>query len=65
MNSRTILLIEDEADIAVLARFALEGAGYDVLTTDNGTSGLEILRGDPSIQLIILDLMLPGINGYE
>jgi len=65
LNSRRILLIEDEADIAVLARFALEDAGYDVQATDNGTSGLEILRGDPSIGLVILDLMLPGMNGYE
>jgi two-component system phosphate regulon response regulator PhoB len=62
---RTILLIEDERDIALLVRFTLENAGYRVLQAVTGSEGLQIAERESDIGLIILDIMMPGMDGYE
>ncbi len=59
-----ILLIEDARDLAEVVRRELEGAGYDILMAGDGKTGLDLaLRFRPD--LIILDWMLPGIDGLE
>ncbi len=59
-----ILIIEDEANIAQVLRLYLEQAAYEVLTAGDGVSGLELhAREHPD--LIILDLMLPALDGME
>lgn len=59
-----ILIIEDEANIAQVLRLYLEQAGYNVLTAGDGVGGLELhAREHPD--LIILDLMLPTLDGME
>lgn len=59
-----ILIIEDEGSIADLEKDYLERAGYQVLVENDGTAGLEkALHED--CDLIVLDLMLPGIDGFE
>lgn len=59
-----VLLIEDEEAIAQVVRKGLERAGYAVTVAADGDSGLErALEGGWS--LILLDLMLPGIDGLE
>jgi phosphate regulon transcriptional regulator PhoB len=60
----TILIVEDEADIAELVKYHLEKEGFAARTVGNGTQALElIVRDHPD--LIILDLMLPGKDGLE
>jgi two-component system response regulator ResD len=59
-----ILVIEDEASIIQLVRLYLEEAGYTVIAAHNGIAGLEAHATAPP-DLIILDLMLPGLDGYE
>jgi CheY-like chemotaxis protein len=61
---KTILVIDDEKDLAELISFNLAKEGYRVITALDGTSGLESARSHIP-DLIILDLMLPGINGIE
>lgn len=59
-----ILIIEDEIAIAELEKDYLELAGFQVTMINDGTKGLlEALDGD--YQLVILDLMLPGLDGFE
>lgn len=59
-----ILLIEDEPDLLELLRYNLEREGYTVRAVTTGEEGLKQVRADvPS--LILLDLMLPGMNGLE
>jgi two-component system, OmpR family, phosphate regulon response regulator PhoB len=59
-----VLIIEDEVDIANLIMFNLQRAGYDVLKAHDGIAGTEIaIRERPD--LIVLDLMLPGRDGYS
>ena len=61
---RKILVIEDDPDISDLVSLHLRDLGYLVEVTMDGDSGLQrALSGD--FQLIILDLMLPGVNGLE
>ena len=58
-----ILIVEDERDIADLVGFNLERAGYEVLKAHDGITGTELaIRERPD--LVILDLMLPGKDGY-
>jgi two-component system, OmpR family, response regulator ResD len=59
-----ILVIEDEANIAQILRLYLEQAGYTVLTAGDGVAGIELhAREHPD--LVILDLMLPALDGME
>lgn len=61
---KTILVIEDEKDILDLEKYNLEQAGFKVLTAVNGLEGLNLAQTqDPD--LIVLDLMLPGLDGKE
>jgi DNA-binding response OmpR family regulator len=58
-----ILLIEDNRDYAATIRLNLEREGHDVVVAATGTAGIEAaLGGRPD--LIVLDLMLPGLNGF-
>ena len=62
--SRTILLIEDEPGIRMAVKDELEFEGFQVRFAEDGLAGLDsILRNPPD--LIVLDLMLPGKNGFE
>jgi two-component system phosphate regulon response regulator PhoB len=61
---KTVLVIEDERDLVELISFNLEKEGYRVMTALDGTMGLETARSHAP-DLIILDLMLPGLTGIE
>ncbi|WP_035615248.1 response regulator transcription factor [Haloferula sp. BvORR071] len=58
-----ILIVEDERDIADLVGFNLERAGYSVLKAHDGITGAELAVHERP-DLVILDLMLPGKDGY-
>ena len=66
MNKKayTILIIEDEPDISELIEYNLTQSGYIIIVSDNGEKGIEITRKHLP-DLILLDLMLPGINGID
>lgn len=59
-----ILLVEDDISIAELIRDYLEIDGFSVEHAENGNSGLELALNE-SFNLILLDVMLPGINGFD
>ena len=60
-----ILVVEDNRDTSVLLRELLEGEGYQVESETTGEAALAALERTPDIDLIVLDLMLPGMSGYE
>ena len=62
---RNILLIEDDVDIRTILKDALEWEGYCVYTASNGQEGIDILPEIPAPGLILLDLMMPVMNGWE
>ena len=60
-----LLIVEDESHIASGLRYNLEADGHDVTLKDNGEAALEEIGADPSrIDLVVLDVMLPGIDGF-
>jgi DNA-binding response OmpR family regulator len=59
-----VLIIEDEPNIASFAKMYLEAAGYRVTVAHRGDEGLEAAQRDRPT-LVVLDLMLPGMDGYE
>ena len=63
-SKKRILIIEDEPDIQELLSFNLVNNGYKVYTASNGEKGLDVARKEHP-DLILLDLMLPGINGLD
>jgi two-component system alkaline phosphatase synthesis response regulator PhoP len=64
MATRTILVVDDEPGIVTIARDYLDRAGFRVITTGDGTSALRLARSErPS--LLVLDLMLPGMDGLD
>ena len=64
MNHETILLVEDERDIQDLLKFHLEREHLSVIAADTGEEALRGLKAHKP-DLILLDLMLPGIDGLE
>ena len=59
-----ILIIEDEVSIADLERDYLELSGFEVEIENDGTKGLERAVNE-EFSLLILDLMLPGVSGFD
>ncbi len=64
MSQKKILVVDDEVDLVETLRFPLEMEGYEVLVSYNGEDGLNKARSE-SPDLIILDLMLPKLDGYK
>jgi two-component system phosphate regulon response regulator PhoB len=64
MNKQTILVVDDEEDILELVKYNLSREGYDIQTALTGEDTLKRAETMP-IDLIVLDLMLPGIDGLE
>lgn len=64
MAEKKILIVDDEEHIRELLKFNLEKNGYTVYMAVNGLEGLSLAR-EKQVDLILLDLMLPGIDGFE
>ena len=64
MNKKKILLVDDERDMVYAVKMQLEADGFRVLTAPDGQEGLDKARKEKP-DLIILDLMLPKIDGYK
>jgi DNA-binding response OmpR family regulator len=62
---RTILVIDDEPYIGRIIQIKLEGTRYAVDVCQSGGAALERLRRDDQVDLILLDIMMPGMNGFE
>lgn len=61
---RTILVVEDDTGIRIILEDALTGQGYAVVTAENGMKGLQLAR-ELKPDLVILDVMLPLLDGFE
>ncbi|HQP91654.1 MAG TPA: response regulator [Candidatus Omnitrophota bacterium] len=61
---RKVLVIDDEPDIREIVRIYLNDEGFDVIEAENGHDGI-IKAQELKPDLIVLDIMMPGINGFE
>ena len=64
MNKKRILVVDDEEDMRYAVKMQFEANGYEVLTAKDGQEGLTLARKEMP-DLIILDLMLPKLDGYQ
>jgi CheY-like chemotaxis protein len=63
--SKSILLIEDDTDVREVLSLLLSDQGYDVACAEDGQEALTYLHAGLKPSIILLDLMMPGMNGYE
>ncbi len=65
-EKKTILVVDDEPDIVNLTQKFLELEDYDTITCNNGKEALKIVEEKyPDVVLILLDVMMPGLSGWE
>ena len=64
MNTINILLVDDEENIRNLLGAYLKKEGYNIFHSENGVKALEVLNREP-IQLVVLDIMMPVMDGFE
>ena len=64
-ESRHVLIVEDDADLLETFLLVLEGAGHVATGAGNGQEALDKLRGGLRPDLILLDLMMPVMNGWQ
>jgi len=62
-KARTILLVDDDPDVREFLEFSLEDAGYVVRAAANADEAMRALSGDPAIDLLITDVVMPGETG--
>ena len=65
VSKSNILVIDDDSALRELVDEFLTLQGYNVTLADNGFSGLDIILKDYSLNLVVLDLLMPGMNGVE
>jgi CheY-like chemotaxis protein len=64
-SSAGILVVEDETMLLLVIGETLREAGFEVWEASDGEAALEILNGQPGIELLITDIKMPGMNGYQ
>ena len=60
-----ILVVDDEPDIRQLLKIVLEKDGYAVIEAENGEQAVELVKSTPSLSLVIMDIMMPKIDGVS
>jgi CheY-like chemotaxis protein len=63
--SHRVLVVEDEPENRLFIGLMLRTEGYDVLEAEDGQSALELLARERLPELILLDVMMPGLNGWQ
>ena len=65
MAKKRILIVEDEMGVLKVTKLRLEHEGYDVITATDGQEALQRVVSEFPIHLVLLDIMLPRLNGYD
>ena len=60
-----MLVVDDEPHIGRIIQLQLESGPYEVDLVSNGTAALEKIRSEEALDLILLDIMLPGMSGLD
>ena len=64
MGNKSILVIDDDQSVLSLLKAFLEPEGFDVITAADGVSGMKLLK-ESKVGLVLLDVMMPGLDGYQ
>src|SRR6185312_15249171 len=64
-RGKKVLIVDDDVRNVFALTSALEANGMDVVFAENGRSGIETLRKNPDVDLVLMDIMMPEMDGYE
>jgi CheY-like chemotaxis protein len=64
-RGKRVLIVDDDVRNVFALTSALEGLGMDVLFAENGRDAIEVLESDPGFDLVLMDMMMPEMDGYE
>ena len=65
MEQRKVLIVDDEPDIRDILNLLLSSNGYKVFSAADGENAIRIFKEEPTIDLIILDIMMPREDGVQ
>jgi CheY-like chemotaxis protein len=65
LSGRKVLIVDDDIRNIFALSGALEHYGITVLNAENGPDGVEILKGNPQIDAVLMDIMMPEVDGYD
>lgn len=65
MGDRKILIVDDDSRNIFALSAVLKAKGYKCTSATGGQEGLDILEGDKEIAVVLMDMMMPGMDGYE
>ena len=65
LSPQLVLIVEDESDIRYTLQVFLESEGYSVLTAENGSDALALLKNARTPHVILLDMKMPVMNGWQ
>jgi hypothetical protein len=65
LAGRTVLLVDDDARNIFALSSILERRGMKVLTATNGAEAVSAVESDPDVAIVLMDIMMPGMDGYE
>ena len=64
-TEETIMIVEDNEDVAYLLKFMLEREGFIVLSAEDGRQATALIVGEEPPDLVLLDIMIPFVNGFQ
>lgn len=65
MEQQTILIIDDDARNIFALKLVLQSKGYSCITATQAEEGIRLLKENNSIAIVLMDMMMPGIDGYQ
>ncbi|MEL7185771.1 MAG: response regulator transcription factor [Pseudomonadota bacterium] len=65
LKTHRVLVVEDNEHVAYMLDFMLQRAGYDVIAVGNGRDAQAAIENIEPVDVVLLDLMLPYVSGYQ
>jgi CheY-like chemotaxis protein len=65
LNEKTVMIVDDDMRNVFALSSVLEGKGMQVLVAEHGKEALEMLEQHPEIQIVLMDIMMPEMDGYD
>jgi len=64
LSGRKVLIVDDDVRNVFALASVLEGYGMEVLYAEDGQAGIDLLQRNPDVALVLMDVMMPGLDGY-